>query len=114
MKEKIICIRKIEISAEVKLNTNFTSVLCFEAQPRSAERSSSFESNEQENLNVKNLLLKQQLNKNSKKYTRIKKCMQNMLYLAKHCNLDAVYPFLNLFKALEIFTSKRLVKFVEI
>ena len=37
-----------------------------------------------------------------------------MLYSPVHCNVNAVYPFLNLFKALETFTSKRLVKFVEI
>ena len=36
-----------------------------------------------------------------------------MQYLAKHCNVNAVYPFLNLLKALETLTLKRLVKFVE-
>jgi hypothetical protein len=49
-----------------------------------------------------------------KKIGKFQKFMQNMEYLSKHCNINAVYPFLNLCKALESFTSKRLVKLVEI
>ena len=37
-----------------------------------------------------------------------------MLYLPVRFNVNAVYPLLNLFKALETLTSKRLVEFVEI
>jgi hypothetical protein len=31
------------------------------------------------------------------KYECLKKCMKNMQNLAEHCNLDAVYPFSNLY-----------------
>ena len=37
-----------------------------------------------------------------------------MLYLTIFCNVNAVYSFINLDKALETFTSKRFVKFAEI
>ena len=40
--------------------------------------------------------------------------MQNMQYLAERCNVDAFYPFSNLFKAFETFASIRLVEYVEI
>jgi hypothetical protein len=40
--------------------------------------------------------------------------MKNMQYLTEHCNVNAVYSFLHLFKSLETLTSKRLVVFAEI
>jgi hypothetical protein len=44
----------------------------------------------------------------------INKSMQHMQYLPDLGKVDTFYPSLILFKALEMLTSKRLVKFVEI
>ena len=49
-----------------------------------------------------------------KKYVSFEKCMLNMQYLTLVCNIDAVYHFSNLLKALKILNSNRLVEFVEI
>jgi len=51
---------------------------------------------------------------NFQRNMNIKKIQQKMQYLSFYCYLNAIYPFSNLLRALEILNSKRLVEFIKI